>query len=109
MIEAAGAAVKQVGADMIGGRPPVKGPFKAINFMVYAPRAQADASTDGRVMHLSYDAMELRHAVHMGMDGDAILAGGTDLGWWSPSNDDIIADYCTTRQGGAFCSRVAAD
>lgn len=109
LIEAGGAAVRKVGADMTAGKPPVQGAFRAINFTVYAPKAASGGLVGAKVLHLSYDSQELRQAVHMGMDADAILAGGHDLGWWTPDNDDIVTDYCATHGSGAFCSQAMAE
>jgi hypothetical protein len=106
LVVLAGKAVRQIGTDLIAGKPPVPGEFKAINFTIVGPAAQDAGSVGNKIMHLSYGEKDLRQSIHFGGDDDTLLAGADDLGWWAPVNDDVIRSYCDDHSGGAFCKRA---
>lgn len=107
LVTLAAQALRKVGEDINAGNAPVQGEFKGINFKVLGPAAPDAGAVGNKIMHLSYDTRQLQQTVRSRADDDTILAGADDLGWWTPTNDDVIESYCRTHAGGAFCMRVA--
>lgn len=102
IIAAAGDEVLAIGQAMISGKPPVAGDIDAINFTVLG-KAGGDATVGRKLAHFTMSAQELRQLAHAGANGQAILDSARDIGTWSPTNDDVVKDYCAPRPGSAFC------
>lgn len=106
LLVAAGDAVLDTGKAVTEGRLPVAGPLKTINFTFHGPKRPGD-DTQGRFTHLTYDVGQLRTAVHMGASGETLLGLASEGSTWSPTNDDIVKDYCGTRGEDRFCLDIA--
>lgn len=105
LIEAAAQAIKGMGTAIEAGQPPIPQPFKRITFTVVAPKVgQIDSIVGPKIIHLTYDAQALRDLAKGNADADAILAGAQESGWWTPTNDDVIRDYCVSHATGQFCA-----
>ncbi|WP_260925385.1 hypothetical protein [Novosphingobium sp. 9] len=107
LIAAAGEAVKQVGEQLNAGKPPVSGDFDTLNFWVRAKGiAPATNGVADKIILLTFDRQELQQIVQFGSDTDTILSNAHDINWWTPTNDDVIDDYCAGHAGGAFCRKA---
>jgi|GEM_PF-3354292 len=101
-------AIKAMAADLNNGKSPVNGPFDRIYFTVYAPQVERTSSVNGKLIHLTYDRQELQRTVRIGVDEDTLLASASDVGWWTPANDDVIDSYCLQQVQSAFCAKIAS-
>lgn len=102
MLTQAGHEALLIGKAMISGKPPVSGEIDKINFTVLG-KAKSDSAVERKIAHFSYPAQELRQLANIGLDGDAMLDAAQEVGTWTPSNDDVVNDYCTRRTSSAFC------
>lgn len=102
MLAVAGDEVLAIGKAMISGKPPVAGAIDAINFTVLGT-AGADATVGRKLAHFTMSAQELRQLAHAGANGQTVLDSARDIGTWSPTNDDVVKDYCSHRSTSGFC------
>lgn len=107
LLMATAEAIETLGADLNSGKSPVNGPFDRIYFTVYAPQIERTSSVQGKLMHLTYDRQELQRTVHAEVNEDTLLAAASEVGWWTPANDDVIDAYCVENLGSAFCTKIA--
>lgn len=105
VIAAAGDAALQVGKAMISGKPPVDGEIEAINFTVLG-KAKDDTSVGRKIVHFTLTGQELRQLAHAGANGETILDSATEAGSWSPSNNDVLTEYCGSRPNATFCEKA---
>jgi hypothetical protein len=106
LVEAAGAAAKQVGEQLNSGKLTAAGPVRTVHLIIRAPGLVAKGKGVGaKIMHLTFAAKALQQTVHFGADNDAILASADEAGWWTPTNDDVVNAYCDQRAGSEFCRK----
>lgn len=106
IVDAAAAAVRKIGLDWNRGALGFDKSTPAINVTVYAPSLppqNVDVGT--KVMHFSFDPAILGRTVHDSSDADIALASADDAGWWTPTNDDLIAAYCGEHAKSEFCRK----
>jgi len=105
LVNAAGAAAKQIGEQLNSGTLTKAGPIRALHLTVSAPGEAQGTTTHGKVMHLSFEARILQQTVRFGGDADTILASANEAGWWTPTNDDVVDDYCGRNANSEFCRK----
>ena len=107
-VDAVGEAVRRVGYAINMGQPPVEGDYRVISFTVHTDRPDQrdnDLTIAKKLMHLAFERSELQNAVRYGASGKTILGLASEAGWWTPRNDDVIGDYCSSSKEDAFCQR----
>lgn len=106
LVQAGGEAAQEIGRSMNAGKPPVPGDFEVLNLTVRTKGVSPRSNSVGdKIMHLTFDAHELRQVVHFGGDTDAVLASASSAGWWTPANDDVVDEYCAAHEVSAFCRK----
>lgn len=109
LIEVAGRAVQKIGTDLITGHPMAPGDYPAINIVFRSDKPSDQDEASARFLHVSFKDQELRQMTHFGAQGDALLASATEVGWWSPRNDDVVNGYCASQATSAFCDKFVRD
>jgi len=72
----------------------------------YLGPQSSDAAVGRKVLHLTFDAPTLRKGLAEGLDGVGLMGTADNGGHWTPTNDDIISDYCVAeRRAEVFCMR----
>lgn len=93
VITETGNEVLALGKRMSAGYQPVAGAVDAINFVVLGGEDKPGGA-GRKIVHFTIKAEKLRQLAKSGATGKQVLDASTDVGSWSPSNDDVINEYC---------------
>ena len=65
-----------------------------LNVTMFGRPKDGAPSPDRKILHLSIDRKVLRDLRNGAQTSDVVFNSAHDIGWWSPTNDDIVRSYC---------------